>query len=85
MKKEKGYSVDNLTLNAKKEVVKNNPVDVEKAIQQIHESKPVQQEGTKRTTLDIPISLHKKIKMKLIDKGQTIRNYFLELVEKDMK
>lgn len=83
----KKLDTSKLTLGTKKDVVKNQTINIESAIDQIHSSeinnKPVA-EATKRTTLDIPESLHKKIKRKLIDKDQTIKDYFLELASKDL-
>ncbi|MFK8004923.1 MAG: hypothetical protein AB8H03_01070 [Saprospiraceae bacterium] len=42
-------------------------------------------EPTKRVTLDIPVSLHKKIKMHVFELETTMKKYFLELAEKDLK
>ncbi|OLY95612.1 hypothetical protein SAMN05444008_13015 [Cnuella takakiae] len=86
-----------LVLPGKKEISKpatnSQPQLVETAVQKIHEqpengagdSKPKKQEEvTRRTTLDIPESLHKAIKRRLIDNGQTIKDYFLDLAKKDL-
>lgn len=92
----KKLDASKLTLGTKKDVVKNGSSkqqdQVESAIQQIHEkpegrgeaARPVYQEPTKRTTLDIPESLHKEIKRHLIDRGETIKDYLLNLAKKDL-
>ena len=86
MANSKKLDTSKLTLGTKKEVLKNEYVNIEPAINQIHNpvaDKPVP-EITRRTTVDIPESLHKKIKKKLVDKDQTIKDYFLELAAKDL-
>lgn len=86
MANSKKSDTSKLTLGTKKEVLKNESANIEPAISQIHNpvsEKPVA-ESTKRTTVDIPESLHKKIKKKLVDKDQTIKDYFLELAAKDL-
>ena len=47
------------------------------------EKKP--QEPTKRITLDIPISLHKQIKMHVFGLETTMKKYFLDLAAKDLE
>ena len=95
----KKFDTSKLTLGVKKEINKepleksvNNLVDA--AVEQIHNNKPeykteplkqVVQENTKRTTLDIPESLHKRFKYRALDKGLTIKDYFLELGMKDLE
>jgi hypothetical protein len=44
----------------------------------------VEQERTKRVTLDIPISMHTAIKMKTFRQSITIREYLLGLAAKDL-
>ena len=44
----------------------------------------VAKENTKRVTLDIPVSLHKRIKMHVFNIETTMKKYFLELAEKDI-
>jgi hypothetical protein len=46
--------------------------------------KEVEQERTKRVTLDIPISMHTAIKMKTFRQSITIREYLLGLAAKDL-
>jgi hypothetical protein len=96
MSGKKPLDPDKLTLGTKKPIVKNEPSKqpelLESAIKQIHEkqegrvetAKQADHEPTTRTTLDIPRSLHKEIKRKLIDKGVTIKDYFLDLAKKDL-
>lgn len=43
------------------------------------------QEPTKRITLDIPVSLHKQIKMHVFGLETTMKKYFLDLAAKDLK
>jgi hypothetical protein len=96
--KTKKFDADKLTLGLKREIVKEvkaQPVTqlLERAVGEIHEGatqKPVanekkkETEPTKRTTVDIPVSLHKLISKHLVDKEQTLRDYFLELARKDL-
>lgn len=83
-----------LTLGLKKGVIKEiigNPGIIETAIQQIHnvpasnqKKETVPEEPTRRTTIDIPESMHKQIKRRLVDKDTTMKDYVLELVKKDL-
>lgn len=85
-----------LTLPGKKTIAKPDAFKqadtVETAVRQIHEApgkgvgedKPKEKEQTKRTTLDIPETLHKQIKRRLVDDGLTIKDYFLQLAKKDL-
>lgn len=58
--------------------------NIESAIKQIHETKQVE-EKTTRSTLDIPVSLHKKIKQQMLNKDiKTLKDYFLDLAKKDL-
>ena len=58
--------------------------NIETAIKQIHEIKQVE-EKTTRSTLDIPVSLHKKIKQQMLNKDiKTLKDYFLDLDKKDL-
>ena len=96
--KAKKFDTEKLTLGLKRGIIKEgnpNPVDevIEKAIEEIHEiqiQKPLADEKkkeiepTKRTTIDIPVSLHKSISKHLVDKDQTMKDYFLELATKDL-
>jgi hypothetical protein len=97
--KNKKFNPDMLTLGLKKEVVKDAMAKpavglIEKAVEEIHvgqgakalaDEKKKEIEPTKRTTVDIPVSLHKLICKHLVDKDQTLRDYFLELARKDLK
>ena len=83
----------------KKAPTKVKKVDSDEVIKKIHPEvvaatpKPipakakevVPQEPTKRVTLDIPVSLHKQIKMHVFELETTMKKYFLELAEKDLK
>jgi hypothetical protein len=96
--KNKKFSPDVLTLGLKRELVKDvNPKPavslIERAVEEIHErqgikapadEKKKEMEPIKRTTVDIPVSLHKLICKHLVDKDQTLRDYFLELARKDL-
>lgn len=56
---------------------------LEKAVKSIHDSaKP--KERTKRVTIDLPISLYKKIRSKTIEDEITLKDYFLRLSSKDL-
>ncbi|MFK7775393.1 MAG: hypothetical protein AB8F94_24850 [Saprospiraceae bacterium] len=83
----------------KKAPTKTKKVDSDEVIKKIHpevvsatpEATPVKvkevvpQEPTKRVTLDIPVSLHKQIKMHVFELETTMKKYFLELAKKDLK
>lgn len=83
-----------LTLGLKKGIIKeviDNPNNIETAIQQIHEApandkkkEMALEEPTRRTTIDIPESIHKQIKRNLVDKDTTMKDYVLDLVKKDL-
>ena len=83
----------------KKIPTKTKNVDSEEVIKKIHPetaaatrasatAKPKEatpQEPTKRVTLDIPVSLHKQIKMHVFELETTMKKYFLDLAAKDLK
>ncbi|PCJ31804.1 MAG: hypothetical protein COA99_16890 [Moraxellaceae bacterium] len=83
----------------KKTTTRTKKVDSDEVVKKIHPevgsktrvSTPVKprmetpSEPTKRVTLDIPVSLHKRIKMNVFDMETTMKKYFLELAEKDLK
>lgn len=83
----------------KKAPAKAKKVDSDEVVKKIHpeatvvaskstpaKSKEVTpQEPTKRITLDIPVSLHKQIKMHVFELETTMKKYFLELAAKDLK
>ena len=83
-----------LTLGLKKGIIKegiDNPNNIETAIQQIHEAptndkekEMALEEPTRRTTIDIPESIHKQIKRNLVEKDTTMKDYVLDLVKKDL-
>lgn len=91
----------NLSLGRKRPIkktpIKTKKVDSDEVVKKIHPeviakaSTPANakvetpQEPTKRVTLDIPVSLHKRIKMNVFDMETTMKKYFLELAEKDLK
>jgi hypothetical protein len=68
------------------EVVKKIHKD-ETPINTTAESKSVEppKEPTKRVTLDIPVSLHKRIKMHVFGLETTMKKYFLKLAEEDLE
>jgi len=72
-------------LGPKIEIIKENPHNnIETAIKQIHKTKQVE-EKTTRSTLDIPVSLHKKIKQQMLNNDiKTLKDYFLDLAKKDL-
>jgi len=89
---QKKLDASKLILGTKKEISKE-PVtptienNIETVIKKIHEkSQPSDdvKEATKRTTLDIEKSLHKKISRHVLDKDLTLKDYFLELAKKDL-
>lgn len=70
-------------LPAKKEVVKQEPeaeVTAEDTVYKIH---PKVREATIRTTVDFPDSIHRALKLKCIDTGETLREYLMRLVKQD--
>ena len=81
----------------KKTPIKTKKVDSDEVVKKIHPevaantSSPAKvkvktpSEPTKRVTLDIPVSLHKQIKMHVFGLETTMKKYFLELAEKDLK
>ena len=80
-------------LGTKKEIIKSNAPEqaglVEENIQKIHgtpEKKAVREkEATRRVTLDIPISLHKKIMLRIVDQDLLIKDYFINLAKADIE
>lgn len=92
---QKKLDASKLTLGTKKEISKE-PVtqasenNIETAIKKIHEKSPhlsdeANKEPTKRTTLDIPKTLHKKISRHVLDKELSLKDYFLALAIKDLE
>lgn len=46
---------------------------------------PVAREERKRLTLDIPKSLHKRLKLLVLQKDTTMRDYIVDVVEQSLK
>ena len=46
--------------------------------------KEVQTEKLVRLTIDTPVSMHKRLKIKSIEVGVSMRDYILRLIEKDL-
>jgi uncharacterized protein YdeI (YjbR/CyaY-like superfamily) len=89
----KKFDADKLTLGSKKAVLKsvagenNKGKSIETLISSIHaESKQgLPPEETKRTTIDIPKSLHKRINQRILDKDiPSMKEYFLNLATLDL-
>jgi uncharacterized protein YdeI (YjbR/CyaY-like superfamily) len=84
----KKLNPDKLTLGIRKDVRKEKPPandDMDKLVKKIHAAVPSgTEEATKRTTLDIPKDLHKKISMRALIKDLTLKDYFLELAKSDL-
>lgn len=70
-----------LGLSPKIEVKKSevNIEKTEKAVQVLHSTK----EETKRLSIDIPVGMYKMMKIKIVGQ-QTVRDYVLGLVQKDL-
>lgn len=62
----------------------NKSDSMEKAVKSIHQTQK-SSERNKRVTIDLPISLYKKIHGKTIEEEITLKDYFLTLAEKDLK
>jgi uncharacterized protein YdeI (YjbR/CyaY-like superfamily) len=89
----KKFDADKLLLGSKKAVLKsvagenNKGKSIETFISNIHaESKQgLPPEETKRTTIDIPKSLHKRISQRILDKDiPSMKEYFLNLAILDL-
>ena len=89
----KKFDTNKLTLGVKRELRKEN-IDlisekkIDSAVEQIHTGTLVAKEkteATKRTTLDIPKSLHKQICQRALDKDLSLKDYFLDLVKAELK
>lgn len=74
--------------------------DVDKIVEKIHIEEPAKKVEvpeaaappkveekipTKRITLDIPVPLHKKIRIRTFGMGITMKQYFLDLAEKELR
>lgn len=62
---------------------------VEKVSEEIHTSKTVEKKEVKKVvlqkmTIEVPKDLHKKIKVKVAQEGLKIKDYIIQLVEKDL-
>ncbi|MEM9921323.1 MAG: hypothetical protein AAF990_24695 [Bacteroidota bacterium] len=92
----KKIDLSKLELGPKKSLKKPSQTNIEEAVRKIHEPAPTAQqpapklpstevERTRRVTLDIPVSLHKKIKARVFDMDTSMKKYFLELAKMDLK
>ena len=91
--KNKKIDANKLLLGAKKTVLKavadenKKENSIETLISNIHEGnkKGTAVEETKRTTIDIPKSLHKRINQRILDKDiPSMKEYFLNLALLDL-
>lgn len=83
----KKINPEKLTLGIRKDFRKDTPKainEIETLIKKIHAVSQSSEEETKRTTLDIPKALHKRISRRALDKDLTLKDYFLELAELDL-
>jgi hypothetical protein len=84
----KKINPEKLTLGIRKEFRKDNPrasSNIDSLVQKIHSNTTQgREEETKRTTLDIPKSLHKTISRHALDKDLTLKDYFINLAKKDI-
>lgn len=63
----------------------DNKPDIEAAVKMIHQEQPIDKEKITRVSLDMPESMHKNIKRKMLDRDiKTIREYFLKLAQRDL-
>lgn len=75
----------------KNSLVKKKPVIEEQAAQEvvarIHEPQPqkVVEETTVKTSLDLPTSLYKAMKIKLIHEETLMKDYIIGLIRADLK
>ncbi|MEO0898682.1 MAG: hypothetical protein AAFY71_19875 [Bacteroidota bacterium] len=71
---------------SQKKPIKRTPTPSEKteaAVKSIHKPKP--KERLKRITIDFPISTYKQIRAKTIEEEMTLKEYFIGLVERDLR
>lgn len=73
--------------NVKKPV--SDTIKAEKVAEKLHKEvsvkKPAKKEQTVRTTLDLPRSIHKAIKIATAQKEMTVKDYIVSLVKGDLK
>ena len=70
-----------------KKVVKRDTFtqdSMETAVKSIH-SPTKSKERSKRVTIDLPVSLYKRIRNKTVEEEITLKDYFTSLSEKDME
>lgn len=62
------------------------PTVADQAVEQIHQQQPTpeKKERTRRVTLDIPDSLHRRIKQHVFERGMSLKEYFLRLASTDL-
>ncbi len=58
-----------------------------KTVKRSRKSKPVGEEKPRlvRMTIDTPEEMHKRLKIRSVERGISIRDYILRLIEKDLK
>ena len=82
----KELDLQKLDLGNKKGIRRHNLTQdsMETAVNSIHS--PVKsQERTKRVTIDLPVSLYKRIRNKTIEEEITLKDYFMSLSEEDLE
>ena len=70
-----------------KKVVKRDSLtqdSLETAVKSIH-NPAASKERTKRVTIDLPVSLYKRIRNKTIEEEITLKDYFMNLSEQDLE
>jgi len=63
-------------------------IDTEQAVKSIHEknrAENIEKEKAKRVTIDLPFSLYVAIRNKTVQQEKTLKDYFVELAESDLK
>ena len=71
-------------LEPKLKAKKTETLNSEKAVQSIHAEK-TEKEKLKRITIDLPFSLYVDIRNKIVVEERTLRDYFINLAEKDLR
>ncbi|MEM7371774.1 MAG: hypothetical protein AAF587_24375 [Bacteroidota bacterium] len=82
----KELDLQKLDLGNKKVVKKDSLTQdsMETAVKSIH-SPANSKERSKRVTIDLPVSLYKRIRNKTIEEEITLKDYFMSLSEKDLE
>ena len=75
---------NSITDSLKKKGKELNIDDMQKQVEQLHETQPPKKKKSVRISVDVPEDIYLKMKADTVQQRKTIREYVLQLVKRDL-